>query len=58
MPQLKKDENFVSLIWASKVFYARALEMFGIDKIFIQKEHEKEIIWLVNYHQLEMIHGQ
>jgi hypothetical protein len=58
MLRLKKDENFARLIWASKVFYARALKMFGIAKFFIQKECEKEIIWLVNYHELEMIHGQ
>jgi hypothetical protein len=33
MPRLKRDENFASLIWVSKVFYARALKMFGIAKI-------------------------
>jgi hypothetical protein len=38
-----------------------ALKMFGIAKIgqdlHFKKECEKEIIWLVNYHELEMIHG-
>ncbi len=33
MPKLKRDENFARLIWAIKVYYARALEMFGITKI-------------------------
>jgi len=33
--------------------------MFGIAKIGqdLKKECEKEIIWLVNCHELEIIHG-
>ncbi len=42
MPKLKRDENFTNLIWASKVYYARALEMFGITKIG-QDFHPKEV---------------
>jgi hypothetical protein len=51
IPKSKRDENFARLVWTNKVFYARALKMFGIaklDNIFIKKECEKEIIWLVN----------
>ncbi len=33
MLKVKRDENFASLIWASKVYYAWALKMFGITKI-------------------------
>ncbi len=33
MTKLKRDENLVGLIWASKVSYQKALKMFGIAKI-------------------------
>jgi hypothetical protein len=33
MPKFKRDENFANLIWANKVFYARALKMFRIAKM-------------------------
>jgi hypothetical protein len=60
MPKLKKDEHFAYLIWTNKVFYAKVLEMFGIAKI-VQDLHKKGVwkdIWLVNDHELEMIHGR
>jgi hypothetical protein len=33
MPKLKRDDNFIGLIWISKVCYAMALKMFGRAKI-------------------------
>ncbi len=61
MTKLKKDENLVSLIWVNKVSYAMGLEdawdSQNWTRFSSKKECEKEIIWLVNYHELEMIHG-
>jgi len=62
MTKLKKDENLVGVIRASKVSYAKGLknvwESWNWMKPSSQKECKKEIILLVNYHELEMIHGQ
>jgi hypothetical protein len=61
MTKLKSDENLASLIWASKVFYAMGLgdvwDNQNWTRSLFKKECEKEIIWLVNYHELEMIYG-
>ncbi len=60
--KLKRDEKFAGLIWASKVYYSKGLEDVGDKQNGIKssskKEHEKDIIWLVIDHELEMIHGQ
>jgi hypothetical protein len=62
MTKLKKDENLASLIWASKVFYAMSLrdvwDSQNWTKFSSKKEYEKEIIWLVDYHKLEIIHDR
>jgi hypothetical protein len=62
MTKLKKDENLASLIWASKVSYVMGLINFwdsqNWTRFSFEKECEKEITWVVNYHELEMIHGQ
>jgi hypothetical protein len=61
MTKLKKDENFANLIWASKVSYAMGFRVVwnsqNWTRFSSKKECEKEIIWIVNYHELEMIHG-
>ncbi len=61
MTKLTKDENFISLIWASEVCYATCLrdvwDSQNWTRSSSKKEHEKEIIWFVNHHELKMIHG-
>jgi len=61
MTKLKKDDNLGGLIWASKVSYAMGLKDVWDNQNWTRssskKDYEKEIIWLVNYHELEMIHG-
>jgi hypothetical protein len=62
MTKLKKDENLVGLIWASKVSYAMGLKDVWDNQNWTRssfiKECEKEVIWLVNYSELEMIHDR
>jgi len=62
MTKLKKDENLAGLIWASKVSYVMGLiivwDSQNWTRFSSKKKCEKEIIWLVNYHEFEMIHGQ
>ncbi len=62
MTKLKRDENLVGLIWASKVSYAKGLidvwDSQNWTRFSSKKERDKEIIWLVNHHELKMIHGQ
>jgi len=62
MTKFKKDENLVGVIRASKVSYAKGpknvWESWNWTRPSSQKERKKEIIFLVNYHELEMIHGQ
>jgi hypothetical protein len=61
MTKLRKDDNLGGLIWASKVSYAMGLKDVWDNQNWtrssFKKECEKEIIWLVNYQELEMIHG-
>ncbi len=62
MTKLKKDENLANVIRTSKVFYAKgfkyAWESWNWTRSLFKKERKKEIILLVNYYELEMIHGQ
>jgi hypothetical protein len=62
MTKLKRDENLVSLIRPSKVFYAKGLidawDNQNWTRSSSKKECEKEITLLVNYYELEMIHDQ
>ncbi len=62
MTKLKRDENLASLIWASEIFHAKGFrdvwDSQNWTRSSSKKEHEKEIIWLVNHHELEMIHGR
>jgi hypothetical protein len=60
MTKLRSDENPVNLIWASKVSHAIGLgDVWDSQywKDLHPKKSEKEIIWFVNYHELEIIHG-
>jgi hypothetical protein len=62
MTKLKRDENLVILIRPSKVSYAKGLkdawDSQNWTRSSSKKECEKEITLLVNYDELEMIHGQ
>jgi hypothetical protein len=57
-----RDENFTGLIWASKVCYAMGLrdvwDSQNWTRSSSKEEREKEIIWLVNHHELKMTHGR
>jgi hypothetical protein len=61
MTKLKRDEKLVSLIWVSKVSYAKGFidvwDCQNWTRTSSKKGRKKEIIWLVNHHELEMIHG-
>jgi hypothetical protein len=61
MTKLKRDENLVSLIRPSKVSYVKGIRDVWNSQNWTRssskKEYEKEITLLVNYHELEMIHG-
>jgi hypothetical protein len=58
---IKLDENLVNLIWANKVSYAKGFRDVWDNQNWTRssskKEHKKEIIWLVNHHELQVIHG-
>ncbi len=62
MTKLKRNENLVGLIWANKVSNAKGLrdvwDSQNWTRSSSKKEHQKEIIWLMNLHELEMIHGR
>jgi hypothetical protein len=61
MTKLKRDEDLVSLIQASKISYVKGLKNVWDSWNWMgsssKKEHKKEINLLVNYHESEMIHG-
>ncbi len=60
--KLKKDIDFVNLIWINKVFYTKGFkDVWDIQnwmKSSSKKEWEKEITLVVHYHEMEMVHGQ
>ncbi len=62
MTKLKRDKNLVGLIWVNSVFYAKGFrdvwDNQNWTRFSSKKECEKEIILLVNHHELEMIHGR